>query len=240
MIQTHGTLYLVSTPIGNLQDISERAIETLKSVDLIAAEDTRHTGILLKRYSITTKQYPYHQYNEKRVTGHLIEQLISGKNIAVVSDAGTPGIADAGFWLVREAIKHEIEVIAIPGASAVLTALVISGLPCDKFVFEGFLPKTSGRLEATLKSLAELDRTMVFLESPHRLTKTLAAMINIFGDRRAFVGRELTKKFEQSYRGMLSELLALFTEHPKKGELVIIVTGHGGESEKKRRDNDRN
>lgn len=226
MTQSHGTLYIVSTPIGNLQDISSRAIEILKSVDLIAAEDTRHTAILLKHYGIATKQFPYHQYNEKRVTANLIEQLAGGKNIAIVSDAGTPGIADAGFWLVREAIKNNIQVVAIPGASSILTALVISGLPCDKFIFEGFLPKTSGRLETALKALREINRTMVFLESPRRITRALTAMHEIFGDRQAFVGRELTKKFEQAYRGTLSEILAQFTEHPAKGEIVVIVAGN--------------
>ncbi len=238
MTQSHGTLYIVSTPIGNLQDISTRAIEILKAVDLIAAEDTRHTGILLKHYGIGTKQYPYHQYNEKRVTAHLIEQLVGGKNIAVVSDAGTPGIADAGFWLIREAIKNNIQVVAIPGASSILAALVISGLPCDRFVFEGFLPKTSGRLETTLKALRETNRTMVFLESPHRIAKALAAMHEIFGDRQAFVGRELTKKFEQTYRGTLSEILAYFTDHPVKGEIVIIVAGSEAIGSKKRRRDD--
>lgn len=238
MTSLHGILYIVSTPIGNLQDLSSRAIEVLKSVDLIAAEDTRHTGILLKHYGINTKQYPYHQYNEKRVTAHLIEQLMEGKNIAVVSDAGTPGIADAGFWLVREAIKNDIQIVAIPGASSILAALVISGLPCDRFVFEGFLPKTSGRLETTLTALRETNRTMVFLESPHRITKALAAMLNIFGDRQAFVGRELTKKFEQTYRGTLSEILARFTGHPVKGEIVIIVAGNEMTAAKKGRHGD--
>lgn len=225
MTQSYGTLYIVSTPIGNLQDISARAIEILKTVDLIAAEDTRHTGILLKHYGIGTKQYPYHQYNEKRVTAYLIEQLVEGKDIAVVSDAGTPGIADAGFWLIREAIKNNIQVVAIPGASSILTALVVSGLPCDRFIFEGFLPKTSGRLQAALKALRETNRTMVFLESPHRIVKALTAMHEIFGDRQAFVGRELTKKFEQTYRGTLSEILTHLTNHPIKGEIVIIVAG---------------
>jgi 16S rRNA (cytidine1402-2'-O)-methyltransferase len=224
-MQTAGTLYIVSTPIGNLQDLSNRAIETLKSVDVIAAEDTRHTGVLLKHYGITSKQIAYHQYNEKRIVSQLVEQLASGKSIAVVSDAGTPGIADAGFLLVREAIKNDIPVIAIPGASSILTALVISGLPCDRFIFEGFLPKTSGRLESTLLGLKDANRTMVFLESPHRIVKALAAMLNALGDRRAFVGRELTKKFEQTYRGTLAELLAIFEQNPIKGEVVIIVAG---------------
>jgi 16S rRNA (cytidine1402-2'-O)-methyltransferase len=233
-MQTAGTLYMVSTPIGNLQDISSRAIEILKSVDLIAAEDTRHTGVLLKHYGISTKQSAYHQFNEKRVAPYLIEQLTAGRNIAVVSDAGTPGIADAGFWLVREAIKNEIPVIAIPGASSILTALVISGLPCDRFIFEGFLPKTSGRLETTLTALLGSNRTMVFLESPHRIVKALTAMLNVFGDRKAFVGRELTKKFEQTYRGTISELLEVFTQNSVKGEIVIIVAGKEEQPDKKR------
>jgi 16S rRNA (cytidine1402-2'-O)-methyltransferase len=238
-MQSAGILYIVATPIGNLQDISSRAIETLKAVDLIAAEDTRHTGVLLKHYGISTKQLAYHQFNEKRVTAYFIEQLTAGKNIAVVSDAGTPGIADAGFLLVREAIKNEIQVVAIPGASSILAALVISGLPCDRFIFEGFLPKTSGRLDTTLIALRESSRTMVFLESPHRITKALTAMLNAFGDRRAFVGRELTKKFEQSYRGNLSELLAYFTENTVKGEIVIVVAGKDEERGSKRDKYDR-
>jgi 16S rRNA (cytidine1402-2'-O)-methyltransferase len=224
-MESAGTLYIVSTPIGNLQDLSARAIEILKTVDLIAAEDTRHTGILLKHYGISTKQFSYHQFNEKRVVQQLIDLLLRGQNIALVSDAGTPGIADAGFLLVRESIKGGIPVIAIPGASSILTAIVISGLPCDRFSFEGFLPKTSGRLSNTLMALREYNRTLIFLESPHRLVKSLAAMLEAFGDREAFVGRELTKKFEQTYRGTLSELLDLFTQSTVKGEIVIIVAG---------------
>jgi len=228
-----GKLHIVSTPIGNLKDITYRAIEVLKAVDLIAAEDTRHTGILLKHHGITTRQIAYHDHNKKKITPHLLAELKAGKNIAIVSDAGTPGISDPGYYLIRECLSSDIEVEAIPGPSSLLAGLVISGLPTDRFCFEGFLPKASGKLKKRLLELREEPRTLVFFESPYRLAKTLAAMFDIFGDRRAYVGRELTKKFEQSYRGTITDLLNQFGTKAPRGECVLIVAG-------RRTDNDPN
>lgn len=222
----NGTLYIVSTPIGNLADITFRAVDILKSVDLIASEDTRHTGILLQHYGIATKQIAYHDHNKERVTPRLISQLGDGLNIAVVSDAGTPGISDPGFYLVRECLRNDIEVLPVPGASSMLAALVVSGLPTDRFCFEGFLPKSAGRLKSRLIELKSEGRPIIIFESPYRLLKTLAAILNIFGDRQAYVGRELTKKFEQHYRQSLSSLIDEFSKKPPKGELVLIVAGN--------------
>jgi len=221
-----GRLYVVSTPIGNLNDMTFRAVEVLKSADLIAAEDTRHTGILLKHYAIETKQIAYHDFNKEKITPRIIEQLRDGSKVAIVSDAGTPGISDPGFYLVRECLRNNIAVEPVPGASAMLAALVISGLPTDRFCFEGFLPKTSGKLNVRLAELKDEKRTLIFFESPHRLLKTMTAMLEAFGDRPAFIGRELTKKFEQHYRFRLSELIAIFQSNPPKGEVVLVVAGY--------------
>jgi 16S rRNA (cytidine1402-2'-O)-methyltransferase len=221
-----GKLYVVSTPIGNLGDMSFRAIETLKSVDLIASEDTRHTGLLLKHYGIATKQFAYHEHNERRVADQLIEKIKQGQNIALVTDAGTPAISDPGFYLVRECLRNAIEIVPIPGASSLLAALVISGMPVDRFCFEGFLPKTSGRLITRLNELKEDRRTLIFFESPQRILKTLKAILETVGDRQAFIGRELTKKFEQTYRMNISQLIEIFEKGTPKGELVLIVRGH--------------
>lgn len=225
MEAANGKLYVVSTPIGNLADITFRAVEVLKTVDIIASEDTRHTGILLKHYGIQTRQIAYHDFNKEKVTPGLIEQLEFGLNMAVVSDAGTPGVSDPGFYLVRECLKNKIEVIPIPGASALLGALVVSGLPTDKFCFEGFLPKSSGKLKKRLNELKTETRTIVIFESPHRIVKILGIMLEIFGDRQAYLGRELTKKFEQHYRQNISSLIAELNQKPPKGELVLIVEG---------------
>lgn len=219
-------MYVVSTPIGNLDDMTYRAGDILKTVDIIASEDTRHTGILLKHYGIQTRQIAYHDFNKEKTTPGLIEQLKSGLNMAVVSDAGTPGVSDPGFYLIRECLRNDIEVIPIPGASALLAALVVSGLPTDKFCFEGFLPKTSGKLKSRLSELKTENRTLVFFESPHRVVKTLGIMLEIFDDRQAYMGRELTKKFEQHYRQDISSLLAELKQKPPKGELVLIVAGN--------------
>ena len=220
-----GKLHIVATPIGNLADITYRAVEVLRGVDLIASEDTRHTGVLLKHHGIGTRQIPYHDHNKKKITPLLLAELKAGKNIAVVADAGTPGISDPGYYLIRECLSHDIEVISVPGASSLLTGLVISGLPTDRFCFEGFLPRSTGKFRKRLGELRDDSRTLVFFESPHRLGKTLAAMLDIFGDRRAYVGRELTKKFEQSYRGTLADLLNHFKNKAPKGECVLIVAG---------------
>jgi 16S rRNA (cytidine1402-2'-O)-methyltransferase len=221
-----GKLYVVSTPIGNLSDMTFRAVEILKTVDLIAAEDTRHTGILLKHYGVETRQIAYHDFNKEKITPRIIEQLRDGAQVAVVSDAGTPGVSDPGFYLVRECLRNNIAVEPVPGASAMLAALVVSGLPTDRFCFEGFLPKTSGKLNARLAELKTEKRTLIFFESPHRILKTMTAMLDVFGDRQAYIGRELTKKFEQHYRLSLTELIAIFQSNPPKGEVVLVVVGN--------------
>ncbi|MCD6162025.1 MAG: 16S rRNA (cytidine(1402)-2'-O)-methyltransferase [candidate division Zixibacteria bacterium] len=221
-----GKLYVVSTPIGSLDDMTFRAVNVLKSADIIASEDTRHTSILLKHYDIKTKQMSYHDYNKEKQTPRILSLLLEGQNAAVVSDAGTPGISDPGFYLIRECIRNDIGIIPIPGASSVMAAIVISGLPTDRFCFEGFLPKTKGKLTNRLDELKNDKRTLIFFESPYRITKTLTVMIEVFGDRNAFVGRELTKKFEQAYRHNLSELLDIFEQKTPKGEFVLVVAGN--------------
>lgn len=218
-------LYLVPTPIGNLQDITLRALEVLKQVDLILAEDTRTSSKLLNHYQVNRPLSPYHQHNEHQVLQHLINQLLEGKNMAVISDAGTPGISDAAFLLVRECIKVGVKVECLPGATAFVPALVNSGLPMNRFVFEGFLPVKKGR-QTLLKKLAEEDRTMIFYESPHRLVKTLQEFIQYFGpDRVASVSRELTKLFEENARGTLQELVEHFQKKEVKGEIVLVLAG---------------
>lgn len=220
----HGRLYLVSTPIGNLKDISFRALEVLSNVDLIAAEDTRRASILLNHYEIATPKTSYFDFNKEKKTPGLIRQLTGGKSIALISDAGTPGISDPAFYLVREAIKESINIEAIPGATAFIPALVVSGLPTDRFAFEGFLPVKKGR-QTRLKELAEEKRTLIFYESPNRIIKTISHLCEYLGDRKVSISREITKKFEQVYRGTLNE----FTQNPEvikqKGEFVIIVEG---------------
>lgn len=218
-------LYLVPTPIGNLKDITLRAIEVLKEVDLILAEDTRNTSHLLNHYQISKPLSPYHQHNEHKIVQHLVRQLQEGKNMAVVTDAGTPGISDPAFLLVRECIKEGIKVECLPGATAFVPALVNSGIPTNRFVFEGFLPIKKGR-QTLLKQLAEEEKTMIFYESPMRLVKTLEEFSNYFGaDRICSVSREISKLFEENRRGTLSEVAAHFAEKPVKGEIVIVVAG---------------
>ncbi len=220
-----GKLFVVATPIGNISDMTLRGVEVLKSVDLIASEDTRHTGVLLKHYDIATPQLSYHDYNKERVTPRIVGQLLDGKDVAVVSDAGTPGISDPGFYLIRECIRNGIEVIPIPGPSSLMAAIVISGLPTDRFCFEGFLPRSPGKMKKRLIELKSDRRTLIFLESARRINKTLVMILEVLGDRDAFVGRELTKKFEQSYRSKVSELIEIFKDKPPKGELVLVVAG---------------
>ena len=218
-------LYLVPTPIGNLADITFRAIEILKTVDLILAEDTRTSSILLQYYQIQKPITPYHQHNEHKVLAHLVEQLQSGKSMALLTDAGTPGISDPAFLLVRECIKNDIEVECLPGATAFVPALVNSGLPMNNFCFEGFLPLKKGR-QTLLKKLAIEERTMVLYESPVRLVKTLHDLIEYFGsERQCCVSRELTKKFEENKRGTLQEVHDHFNAKTVKGEIVIVVQG---------------
>ena len=218
-------LYLVPSPIGNLKDITLRALEVLQEVDVVLAEDTRTTSRLLTHYQINKPLTPYHQHNEHKVLQHLIEQMLAGKKMAVVTDAGTPGISDPAFLLVRECVKNDIKVECLPGATAFVPALVNSGLPINRFVFEGFLPIKKGR-QTLLKQLAEEERTMVFYESPVRLVKTLEEFAQYFGeDRQCCVSRELTKMFEENKRGTLQEVHDYFNEKGVKGEIVLIVEG---------------
>lgn len=218
-------LYLVPSPIGNLADITYRAVEILKTVDLILAEDTRTSSVLLNHYGINKPLSPYHQHNEHKVVAHLAEQLAAGKKIALITDAGTPGISDPAFLLVRECIRQEVEVQCLPGATAFVPALVNSGLPMNRFCFEGFLPLKKGR-QTLLKKLAEEERCMLFYESPMRLVKTLNNFIEYFGaSRQCCVSRELTKKFEENKRGTLQEVHDHFNAKPVKGEIVIVVDG---------------
>jgi 16S rRNA (cytidine1402-2'-O)-methyltransferase len=218
-------LYIVPTPIGNLQDITIRALEVLKSVDLILAEDTRTSIKLLNHYQITKPLSPYHQHNEHQVLQHLVNQLLQGKVIALVSDAGTPGISDPAFLLVRECIKVGIKVQCLPGATAFVPALLNSGLPANRFAFEGFLPLKKGR-QTLFKKLAEDERTLIFYESPVRLVRTLNDMIEYFGESRiCSVSRELSKMFEENIRGTLQEVADHFKQKPAKGEIVIVLAG---------------
>ncbi len=218
-------LYIVPTPIGNLEDITLRALKVLKEVDLILAEDTRQTSKLLKHYEINKKLAAHHQYNEHKTLDRVIDSLKNEETIALVSDAGTPAISDPGFLLVRECIKNGIEIECLPGATAFIPALVNSGLPSDKFVFEGFLPHKKGR-QTRLKFLAEETRTIIFYESPHRLLKTLKQFEEYFGENRLIsVSRELTKIHEENVRGTVTELKKYYEEHTLKGEIVIIVEG---------------
>ncbi len=219
------SLYLIPTPIGNLADITFRAVEVLKAVDLILAEDTRTSSVLLQHYQIHKPITPYHQHNEHKIVQHLTEQLQAGKTMALLTDAGTPGISDPAFLLVRECVKHDVKVECLPGATAFVPALVNSGLPINSFCFEGFLPLKKGR-QTFLKKMAEEERTMVFYESPMRLVKTLNDFIQYFGpDRQCCVSRELTKKFEENKRGTLQEVHDHFNSKPVKGEIVIVVQG---------------
>lgn len=218
-------LYLVPTPIGNLEDITLRAIRILKEVNLILAEDTRTTGNLLKHYEIETRMVSHHLFNEHRKVPLITDRILGGENIALVSDAGTPGISDPGFLLVRECLKAGIEVECLPGPTAFVPALVSSGLPCDRFHFEGFLPIKKGR-QTRFKELAQFPYTLVFYESPHRFIKTLEEFSLYFGaERKASVSRELTKIFEETIRGSITEILKYFRNKTIKGELVIIVAG---------------
>jgi len=218
-------LYIVPTPIGNLKDITFRAIEVLKEADIILAEDTRTSGKLLKHFEITTPMQSHHMHNEHKMVESIIQKLKAGTTIALISDAGTPAISDPGFLLSRACIEHNIHIECLPGATAFVPALVNSGLPNDKFVFEGFLPVKKGR-QTRLKLLAEETRTMIFYESPHKLLKTLGHFCEYFGeDRSVSVSRELTKLYEETIRGTAKEVLEYYTNKPPKGEIVIIVAG---------------
>ena len=221
-----GKLYLVPTPIGNLEDITFRAIKVLKEADLILAEDTRNSGKLLKHFDITTQMISHHMHNEHKTVDQLVGRMQAGETFALISDAGTPAISDPGFLLTRACVEAGVEVDCLPGATAFVPALVNSGLPNDKFVFEGFLPVKKGR-QTRLKLLAEESRTMIFYESPHKLIKTLTHFTEYFGaDRQVSVSREITKLHEETIRGTAEEVLKHYTQKPPKGEIVIIVAGN--------------
>ena len=220
-----GKLVIVPTPIGNLKDIAFRAVQTLQEVDIILAEDTRNSAKLLAHYSIDTPMKAYHMHNEHKTISKWVENLQAGKSIALISDAGTPGVSDPGFLLVRECVKHGQEVECLPGATALIPALVLSALPCERFVFHGFLPHKKGR-KTRLQSMAHETKTMVFYESPYRILKTLEQFSATFGsDRQASVSRELSKKFEETIRGSVADLITHFKEREPKGEFVIVIEG---------------
>lgn len=222
--QSGGTLFLVATPIGNLEDITYRAVKILNSVDLIAAEDTRKTKILLDHYQINKPMLSYYSYNEKGRTPQLIEKLLAGQSIALVSDAGTPGISDPAFHIVQQAIKYGISIIPIPGPAAFISALIVSGLPTDRFVFEGFLPMKKGR-KTKLELLKSETRTILLYESPHRILKTLSDIQNAFGNRNVVIARELTKKFEEIVRGPIQSVLPELEKKEPRGEYVVVIEG---------------
>lgn len=227
-------LYIVPTPIGNLEDITIRALNVLKDVNTILAEDTRTTGVLLKHFNIATKLQSHHKFNEHKTVQHIADRIKAGEKIALVSDAGTPSISDPGFMLVRCCVENGVPIECLPGATAMIPALVDSGLPCDKFTFEGFLPQKKGR-QTALKRLADVEYTMVFYESPFRLVKTLEQFAEYFGkDRRCSVSRELTKMFEETVRGTLEEVIAYFKAKTVKGEIVIVVEGKEGKVSEER------
>jgi 16S rRNA (cytidine1402-2'-O)-methyltransferase len=220
-----GRLYLVGTPLGNLEDISDRVRNTLGAVSLVAAEDTRRTGMLLKQLGISCRMTSYHDHNERSKWLDLVNVLESGLDVAVVSDAGMPGIADPGWHVIQAAIERDIEIIPIPGPSALVLALVVSGLPLHRFVFEGYLPKKSGARRRRLLEMAGEERTMIFYETPHALVKVIKDMLAVWGDRRASVSRELTKRFEETTRGVLSQILSKFEVQSPRGEFVLVVAG---------------
>ena len=218
-------IYLIPTPIGNLEDMTFRGIRLLKEVDFILAEDTRTSQKLLKHYAIETPMQSFHMHNEHKKVSQIVAEVLRGKAIALISDAGTPGISDPGYLLVHEALKEGIEVQCLPGATALIPALVQSGLAADRFIFEGFLPPKKGR-QGRLEKMAEEPRTLVFYESPHKLIKTLGQMIPYFGsERKLAVVREISKKFESNFRGSLENALAFFEQNPPKGEFVVVVEG---------------
>jgi 16S rRNA (cytidine1402-2'-O)-methyltransferase len=220
-----GILYIVPTPVGNMEDMTFRAVRILKEVDLVLAEDTRTSGILLKHYEIKNALMSHHKFNEHGTSASVVNRLLAGENVALISDAGTPGISDPGFFLVREAVRAGVEVQCLPGATAFVPALVSSGLPCDRFAFEGFLPQKKGR-QTKLQSLKDEQRTMIFYESPFRLLKTLEQFAEVYGtDRQVSVCREISKVHEESVRGTLEEVIAHFKEQAPKGEIVIVLEG---------------
>ena len=233
-IDSYGILHVVPTPIGNLEDITYRAIKVLKDVDFILAEDTRTSGFLLKHYDIATKMISHHKFNEHKSSQQIVERIEAGANVALISDAGTPAISDPGFLIVRACVEAGIRIECLPGATAFVPALVMSGLPNDRFCFEGFLPPKKGR-QTRLKELADEQRTMVFYESPYRVLKTLTQFAEYFGeDRLATTSREISKIYEDTKRGTLSQLVEHFTETDPRGEFVIVVSGKETKKENKK------
>lgn len=223
--KTEGILYICGTPIGNLEDITLRVLKILKEVKLIAAEDTRHTKKLLNHYQINTKVTSYYEYNKIKKATYLVEMLKNSQDIALVSDAGMPGISDPGYVLVNLALKNNIKIIPIPGVSALITALVVSGLPTDKFVFEGFIPRKIKERKRYFKSIENEERTIIFYEAPHRLKRALKDMLEIWGDRKIVIARELTKMYEEIIRGKLSRVLSEINAKDIKGEITLVVQG---------------
>ena len=229
-----GILYIVPTPVGNMEDMTLRAIRILKEADVVLAEDTRTSGILLKHFDIKNHLLSHHKFNEHGTSAAVVARLQAGETVALISDAGTPGISDPGFFLVREAVKAGIEVQTLPGATAFVPALVSSGLPCDRFCFEGFLPQKKGR-QTKIESLRDETRTMIFYESPYRLVKTLQQLAEVFGlERQVSVCREISKVHEESVRGTLQQVAAHFQEHEPKGEIVVVVAGAEKEKSKEK------
>ncbi|MCD7935853.1 MAG: 16S rRNA (cytidine(1402)-2'-O)-methyltransferase [Tannerellaceae bacterium] len=225
-------LYIVPTPVGNLEDMTFRAIRILQEVDVILAEDTRTTGMLLKHYEIRTRMQSHHKFNEHKTVEVVAERILAGETIALVSDAGTPAISDPGFLLVRECVRKGVEVECLPGATAFVPALVVSGLPNDKFCFEGFLPQKKGR-QTRLKEIALEERTIILYESPYRIVKTLTQLMEVCGtERMVSVSREISKLYEQTIRGTLAEVCSWFQAHEPKGEFVIVLGGNTGEEKK--------
>lgn len=219
------TLYIVPTPVGNMEDITLRALRILKEADVVLAEDTRTSGVLLKHFDIHQQLLSHHKFNEHGTSEAIVRRLLAGQTVALISDAGTPGISDPGFFLVREAVKAGVEVQCLPGATAFVPALVASGLPCDRFVFEGFLPQKKGRM-SRLQALREEQRTIVFYESPYRILKLLQQLTEVFGpERQVSVSREISKVHEECVRGTLAEVTQHFTETPPRGEFVVVLSG---------------
>ena len=230
-----GILYVVPTPVGNMEDMTLRAVRVLKEADVILAEDTRTSSVLLKHFDIRNHLLSHHKFNEHGTSASIVERLLAGQTVALISDAGTPGISDPGFFLVREAVRAGIEVQCLPGATAFVPALVSSGLPCDRFCFEGFLPQKKGR-QTRLESLREEQRTMVFYESPYRVVKTLQQFAGVFGDdRQVSCCREISKVHEESVRGTMAEVIAHFQQTEPRGEFVIVVAGCEPQKEKQQK-----
>ena len=220
-----GKLYIVATPIGNFEDITLRAIDVLGNVDVIACEDTRHSGGLLKRHGISAKLIPYHDHNKDQAAPGIVKMLLDGRDVALVTDSGTPGVSDPAYVLVNLAIAENIDVVTIPGPCAAIAALSVSGLPSDRFTFEGFLPIKPGKRKKRLQELSSDPRTLIFYESPHRLLKTISAIHEVFGDRECVIAREMTKMYEEIIRGRLGELVEHFVTNKPRGEFVILVEG---------------